>query len=1473
MADITGDSGNNIIVGTSDPDNIYGLGGNDTINGAAGDDVVNGGDGDDVLNGSGENDILDGGAGDDSVNGGAGHDILIGGLGDDKYEGSAGLDNLSFFGSAWTSFYGTQSTAAGAINLFYRGVTVDLAITTAQNTGQGMDTILNIENLTGSAYIDRFSGNSAANIIEGRAGDDWLAGRGGADSLHGGDGNDVIDANSDFGTGSQIYGADDGAIDYVTGGLGNDLIGVSNRDIADGGDGIDTLMVTLTAAANLDLSTGALAALQAVTNGTFTNFELFNVVGSAFADTITGDSGSNEIWGMAGDDIINGGAAYDALFGGEGNDTLTGGGVDGDRLVGGLGSDVLIGGDGADYISANQGVLDINGLTFLGTTQDDGAVDTVTGGAGNDVIYVGLGDNADGGDGTVDVLYVTFDNHGSALNINLSTGGAAALSAVSGGTYAGFERYSLFGTAYADSVIGDAGVNNLWGRGGNDVMYGGDSGDLLGGNDGDDVLYGENGNDALYGGAGADTMYGGEGDDFIYAFSGTQGEPFSPGNDIVDGGNGRDMLSFNPTLIGSYAGQSNVANAFLVTTNITINLAVTGAQNTGVGIMTITNIEDVVGGQGNDTFFGNGANNFFWGGDGNDYLNGWGGDDSLYGGGGDDLLRGETGVDYFDGGTGFDRISFYNPNSTQGVIADLRTGVISNDGFGNQEFMTNIEALGVVTRFADILHGNDSDNLLYASLGDSVYGHGGNDRFEVDSAMAVLDGGDGFDVITSFYGSRFIDANNDGVSDSEFATHGVFVNLATQQIVDDGFGGSATIVSIEGAYGSSFGDRIQGSWEANEIGGLAGNDILIGWGGDDRIYGGDGDDIMYGEEGTDVFYGGEGFDRVSFYNFWATQGVIADLRTQTILNDGFGNSELMYSVEGLGAGTRFADVFHGNDSDNLILAAGGDTAYGYGGDDDFQLDNAPLLIDGGAGIDTITLFTGTRLIDANGDGVAEVDNRTAGVIVNLATRQIINDGYGGTGEIKNIENLGGSEFNDTLTGSNVDNEMDGWLGDDLVAGGAGNDTIHGDTGDDVLKGEVGDDFLYGDADDDTLIGGAGADYLDGGDGFDKVSYSGSQAVTVDLGLVNAQNTGGGGIDTLVGIEAVEGTLYADNITGSIGANTLIGGSGNDYLRGLLGGDAIYGDAGDDIIYGNGDDALSEDDDDTLFGGAGNDAVYGGGGSDEIYGEIGNDTLNGEDGDDYIDGGAGNDTINGGYGYDDLVGGDGVDTISGGGDADDISGGAGNDFLYGDDGDDTIHGNDGIDTVDGGRGNDYVAGGLGNDVLRGGGDDDTLEGEDGTDKLYGDDGEDTLTGGIGADRLEGGAGDDVLSGGADGDTLLGGDGDDLINGGAGRDTMTGGAGEDRFIFVTGDSTPALRDTITDFEDGIDILDLSGIDANSNLADDQAFTIVTKFTGVAGQLVVKVAASSTQVLADIDGDGVADFSLLLTGQHADTTGWVL
>ncbi len=167
----------------------------------------------------------------------------------------------------------------------------------------------------------------------------------------------------------------------------------------------------------------------------------------------------------------------------------------------------------------------------------------------------------------------------------------------------------------------------------------------------------------------------------------------------------------------------------------------------------------------------------------------------------------------------------------------------------------------------------------------------------------------------------------------------------------------------------------------------------------------------------------------------------------------------------------------------------------------------------------------------------------------------------------------------------------------------------------------------------------------------------------------------------------------------------------------------------------------------------------------------------------------------------------------------------------------------------------MSGGNGNDQLMGG---------NGYDVLNGDDGDDRLNGEAGFDTLNGGAGNDYLIGADGGDHLFGEEGNDTLIGGTGSDRLYGGTGRDHFVFQSVSDSPKddfyVPDLIGDFQVAIDKIDLRAIDANVQLAGNQSFQIVSAFTGVPGQLILRKNVGSIvtyDVDADVNGDRVADF----------------
>jgi serralysin len=355
------------------------------------------------------------------------------------------------------------------------------------------------------------------------------------------------------------------------------------------------------------------------------------------------------------------------------------------------------------------------------------------------------------------------------------------------------------------------------------------------------------------------------------------------------------------------------------------------------------------------------------------------------------------------------------------------------------------------------------------------------------------------------------------------------------------------------------------------------------------------------------------------------------------------------------------DHVTGNIADNWLEGRNGnDTLLGGPGDD--------LLI-GGPGADTLDGGPGNDTASYE-DSDTRVDVRLSGTVVDY--------GYAEGDMLTSIENLTGSDHNDTLAGNSLDNRLIGnagndllWgsSGDDLLIGGPGADRLVGNTGNDTasfetspkpvninlsasslsgghaegdtfarndtvltdlpdvenLIGSPQNDTLTGDSRDNILSGHAGADSLTGNEGNDTASYIESPAgVTVRLHSGKATNG------------HAEGDTFPNLVTVSWFDNE--GGRQHDLLPDI---ENLSGSNHDDILAGDRRDNI-------LAGNAGDDTLYGGpgGGDDHLYGNEGNDKIYGGAGDDTISGGPGNDILIGGAGEDVLVfqPGNGNDTI-------------------------------------------------------------------------------------------------------------------------------------------------------------------------------------------------------------------------------------
>lgn len=907
---------------------------------------------------------------------------------------------------------------------------------------------------------------------------------------------------------------------------------------------------------------------------------------------------------------------------------------------------------------------------------------------------------------------------------------------------------------------------------GADSVLGLDGNDVLDGGDGNDTLSGGIGDDSIIGGAGADLLLGGDGNDTLVAGASTGF------NDTLAGGNGNDEIRgrsvFDPSgLFNFLAGQAgndtlrgygysnNIVDNSTVVLGINANLT-TGLVTIGAEVDTLDQVRGFRPGAGADTVFGTAFGDILFAGNGADSIDGAGGfdvinygdasaavtidlaaeratdaggavdtllgfeavtgsnyNDRIVGNALDNRIDGLAGDDTLDGGAGYDTIRFASTffvetfPQTQGAIVRLDLGT-AVDPWGNTDVFKNFEA-ATGSRLNDDLTGA----ILASGEESNLRGLGGNDTLRAPTVtnLVAADYRDDGNVVRLNLGA------------TAATLGGIVVAARTGR---DGFGGTDSFVNIRTAIGSVFNDTIQGS---------EGDDRLYGWDGNDSLIGGAGDDSLYGGRGIDTYSGGTGYDLILFTPRSAsetspTQGVIANLATGLIANDGHGNAE---SIVGAAA----------NDIEMLI---------GYSFNDELTgktvgLDANGLLtrvyLRGSQGNDTL------RAAIADSESVITDHLRDiAAVTVNLVTNTAT-DGWGNTDTLVNIGGARGSAFADRLTG----NASKNWF-----------------------RGEAGNDII------------------DGGGGVDLVSFSSSTgSVVLDLTAGTASD-GQGGTDTLSNLE--------DAVGGS-GADTLLGSAAGNFLLGL---------AGDDSIDGRG----------------GNDSLLGGDGIDTLLGGAGIDTLRGE---------AGNDSLDGGGGADSLVGGDGDDTyvFSAGDSIVELAGG-------------------GIDSVQSAA-NAVLSAEVESLLLTGAG---ALTG---TGNELGN----TLTGNTANNLLSGLIGDDTLIGGAGADTLVG---------GAGADRLDGGTGLDVFRYANASEG---GDTIVAFKPADDGFEISasgfggGLFAGINIGATGRFVANNSGNATAaagtGQFVFELDTDTLRWDADGKGAGAAVVIATIAGANPGALDFVV
>jgi Ca2+-binding RTX toxin-like protein len=286
-----------------------------------------------TLTGNAGNNLLVGGYGTDTINAGLGDDIIYGGSGVDIVNIGAGsailttsIMNMSL-PAAQSNLYGVvyfglnQLIGPPLVSVSQPGIrltTTDgndwiasdveyvkfsdgktLSVGASINAGQAVFVT------SGTANADTLTGTEAIDMLDGGSGNDTLYGLGGQDIISGGDGNDVIDGGI--------------GMDTMSGGAGDDVFVLQGNDAdsIDGGGGNDTIKLASNySSANLTVDLNMSTSWVNVENITVDSGLLqgYTLVGNAGANTLTGGSGADALRGGAGNDTLDGGAGSDTVY-------------------------------------------------------------------------------------------------------------------------------------------------------------------------------------------------------------------------------------------------------------------------------------------------------------------------------------------------------------------------------------------------------------------------------------------------------------------------------------------------------------------------------------------------------------------------------------------------------------------------------------------------------------------------------------------------------------------------------------------------------------------------------------------------------------------------------------------------------------------------------------------------------------------------------------------------------------------------------------------------------------------------------------------------------------------------------------------------------------------------------------------------------------------------------------------------------
>ncbi|WP_171015847.1 FG-GAP repeat protein [Devosia sp. FKR38] len=722
-----------------------------------------------------------------------------------------------------------------------------------------------------------------------------------------------------------------------------------------------------------------------------------------------------------------------------------------------------------------------------------------------------------------------------------------------------------YGTPANDTIVGSAADETFYTSAGNDVIDGQggrDTYDASGAGEGVTVDLDSNPFDAVVAGDGVAIGGASVGLDGLTSIENVRGSSFndvingSAGDNVFYASGGTDIINGDGNAPGN-GPRGDTFDASAATTNVTINLA--GQTATGFGgTSTIKNIENAVGGSGNDTITGSSANNM------------------LVGNAGADTFMATAGSDRIDGGADADTVVFTGGSSDYTITWDGATAIVTDKA--NPSNVTTITNAGTLT-FA-----GGQKVLLVGEHGEFA---------TIQSGVNAAANGDIVLVASGLYTEsvtvtdRAITIEGQGVVD----VHGQF---SVSDVMNDGDVLKFVNLNID-ATGNSYGITVRSS--ATDVSGVnAGTVVLDGV----DIANANSQGLFYAHpsngstpvntntigafviedssftDNGQLHSGARGKGHINLFGF------NGDL---TITDSSFSSPTdgLMMPVFGSGGTASGTEVYPHKAISVSGVRTGTPGVDGYQDSGSFTFTN--VTVSGTYGSDAVSVYDMESFAT---DPVLDIDFVDASAPWGLVNF----DGTGGTVDFSTItgENAAGPIV--TPQGLASDDVFTGTSGVDVFSGRGGNDTLIGNGGTDHFVGGAGADTMTGGADADTFYYAAGSemtgDVIDGGDGADQIIFSSTAAddtLTIGSGVQNVEavfiaGNAGGNVDAS-GASALTNGL---SITGDNTDNTITGTAFNDSIFGVGGDDTLIGgDGDDDFVTGSGSNSVD--------GGMGVDSVF------------------------------------------------------------------------------------------------------------------------------------------------------------------------------------------------------------------------------------------------------------------------------------------